>query len=37
MIKERFAIERIVEGIALEIFYSTVVGTVSRTQYESDD
>ena len=34
---ERFTIERIVENIALEIFYSTMVGTGSRSQYESDD
>ena len=33
----RFTIERIVEDIALEIFFSTVVGTGSRSQYESDD
>ena len=35
-VMERF-IERIVEDIALEIFFSTVVGTGSRSQYESDD
>ena len=34
---ERFTIERIVEDIALEIFCSMVVGTESRSQYESDD
>ena len=34
---DRFSIERIVEDIALEIFFSTVVGTGSRSQYESDD
>ena len=33
----RFTIERIVGDIALEIFFSTVVGTGSRSQYESDD
>ena len=36
-IMERFTIERIVGNIALEIFFSTVVGTGSRSQYESDD
>ena len=34
---ERFTIERIVGDIALEIVFSTVVGTGSRSQYESDD
>ena len=34
---ERFTIERIVGDIALEIVFRTVVGTVSRSQYESDD
>ena len=34
---EKFTIERIVGDIALEIFFSTVVGTGSRSQYESDD
>ena len=34
---ERFIIERTVGDIALEIFFSTVVGTGSRSQYESDD
>ena len=34
---ERFMIERIVADIALEIFFSTVIGTGSRSQYESDD
>ena len=34
---ERFTIERIVGNIALEIFFSTVVGTGSRSQYESDN
>ena len=34
---ERFTVERIVRDISLEIFFSTVVGTGSRLQYESDD
>ena len=34
---ERFTIERIVGDIALEIFFNMVVGTGSRSQYESDD
>ena len=33
---ERFTIERRVGEIALEILFSTVVGTGSRSQYESD-
>ena len=37
VVMERFTIERIVIDIALEIFYSTVVRTGSRSQYESDD
>ena len=37
VIMERFIIERIVGDIALEIFFSTVVGIVSRSQYKSDD
>ena len=37
VVMERFTIERIVGDIALEIFFSTVVGTESRSQYESDD
>ena len=37
VIMERFTIERIDGDIALEIFFSTVVGTGSRSQYESDD
>ena len=37
VVKERFTIEGIVGDIALEIFFSTVVGTGSRSQYESDD
>ena len=32
MVMERFTIERIVGDIALEIFFSTVVGTGSRSQ-----
>ena len=36
-VKERFTIERIVGYISLEIFFSTAVGTGSRSQYESDD
>ena len=36
VVMERFTIERIVGDIALEIFFSTVVGTGSRSQYESD-
>ena len=34
---ERFTTERIVGDITFEIFFSTVVGTGSRSQYESDD
>ena len=34
---ERFSIERIVGDIALEIFFCTVVGAGSRSQYKSDD
>ena len=37
VVMERFIIERIVRDNALEIFFSTVVGTGSRSQYESDD
>ena len=37
VVMERFSIERIVGDIALEIFFSTVVGTGSKSQYESDD
>ena len=37
VVMERFTIERIVGNIALDIFFSTVVGTRSRSQYESDD
>ena len=37
VVMERDAIERIVGDIAFEIVFSTVVGTGSRSQYESDD
>ena len=37
MVMESFTIERIVGDIVLEIFFSRVVGTESRSQYESDD
>ena len=37
MVMEIFTIERIVGDIALDFFFSTVVGTGSRSQYESDD
>ena len=37
VVMEKFTIWRIVGDIALEIFFSTVVGTGSRSQYESDD
>ena len=37
VVMERFTIERIFGDIALEIFFSTVAGTESRSQYESDD
>ena len=37
VVMQRFTIERIVGDIALEIVFSTVVGTGSRSQYESDD
>ena len=37
VVMERFTIEKIVGDIALEIFFSTVVGTGSKSQYESDD
>ena len=36
MVMVRFTIERIVGDNALEIFFSTVIGTGSRSQYESD-
>ena len=35
VVMERFTIERIVGDIALEIFFSTVVETGSRSKYES--
>ena len=37
VVMERFTIEKIVEDIALEIFFSTEVGTGSRSKYKSDD
>ena len=37
VVMERFTIERIFGDIALEIFFSTVVGTGSKSQYELDD
>ena len=37
VVMERFTIERIVGDIALETFFSTVIGTGSRSQYEFDD
>ena len=37
VIMERYTIERIVGDIALEIFFSTVIGTGSISRYESDD
>ena len=37
VVMKRFNINRIVGDIALEIFFSTVIGTGSRSQYESDD
>ena len=39
VVMEKFTIEMIVGDIALEIFFSiyAVVGTGSRSQYESDD
>ena len=37
VVMERYTIERTVGDIAVEIFFSTVVGTGSRSQYESDD
>ena len=36
VVMERFTIEKIVGDIALEIFFSTVVGTGLRSQYQSD-
>ena len=37
VVMERFTIERTIGDIALEIYFSTVVGTGSTSQYESDD
>ena len=37
VVMKRFTIERIIGDIALELVSSTVVGTGSRSQYESDD
>ena len=37
VVMERCTIERIVGDIALEIFFSTEVGTGLKSQYESDD
>ena len=37
VVMERFTIERIVGDVALEIFFSTLEGKGSRSQYESDD
>ena len=37
VVMQRITIERIVGDIALEFFFSTVIGTGSRSQYESDD
>ena len=37
VVMKRFTIVRIVEDISLEIFFSTVLGTESRSQYESND
>ena len=37
VVMERFTIEMIVGDIALEILFSTVIGTVSRSHYKSDD
>ena len=34
VVMERFTIERIVRDIALDIFFNTVVGTGSRSQYD---
>ena len=36
VVMERFTIKRIVGDIALEIFFNMLVGTGSRSQYESD-
>ena len=37
VVMEIFTIEGIIGDIALENLFSTVVGTGSRSQYESDD
>ena len=37
VVMERLSIERIIEDISLQIFFSTVVGTGLRSQYDSDD
>ena len=37
VVMERFTIQRIVGDIALGTFFRTMVGTGSRSQYESDD
>ena len=37
VVMERFTTKRIVGDIALEIFFSTVVGTGSRSRYELGD
>ena len=37
VVMERFTIKRIVGDISLEIFFSTVVRTGSRSLYESDE
>ena len=37
VVMEIFTVERILGDIALEILFSTVVGTRSRSQYKSDD
>ena len=37
VVMERFTIEKIVGDIALAILFSTVIGTGSRSQYETDD
>ena len=37
VVMERYTIEKTVGDISLDIFFSTVLGTGSRSQYESDD
>ena len=37
VVMERVTVKRIVGDIALQIFFSTVIGTGSRSQYEPDD